>query len=146
MVAADEVEVLLVEDNADDVELTVRALNKGRLSRIHVVRDGVEALDFMFAQGRYADRADAQLPKLVLLDLKLPLVGGLEVLRKLKQDARTKVVPVVVLTSSNEEPDIARSYRLGANSYIVKPVDFEAFVHAVSGAGLYWLLINQPPN
>ena len=147
MAIVDEVEILLVEDSAEDVELTLRALQKHNLTnRIHVVRDGAEALDFLFARGAYAGRNAASVPKVVLLDLKLPKVDGLEVLRQIKQDVRTRVVPVVVLTSSREEPDIERSYQLGVNSYIVKPVDFEGFVRAVSEAGLYWLLVNQPPR
>lgn len=147
MAAPSEVEILLVEDNADDVELTLRALKGVNLTnRIHVVRDGAEALDFLFARGAYAERNGAQAPKVVLLDLKLPKLDGLEVLERIRQDPRTKLLPVVVLTSSREEPDIKRSYALGVNSYIVKPVEFEAFVRAVSEAGLYWLLLNQPPQ
>jgi len=143
----EEVEILLIEDNPADVELIMRALKAGNLSnRVYVARDGAEGLDFLFARGSYGGRGDAQPPKVVLLDLKLPRVGGLEVLRQIKGDARTRSVPVVVLTSSNEEPDIERSYALGANSYIVKPVAFEAFVQAVSSAGVYWLLVNQPPS
>jgi CheY-like chemotaxis protein len=143
----EEVEILLIEDSPADVELIMRALKSGNLSnRVYVARDGAEGLDFLFARGSYAGRSDATLPKVVLLDLKLPRVGGLEVLRQLKGDARTRSMPVVVLTSSNEEPDIERSYALGANSYIVKPVGFEAFVQAVSSAGVYWLLVNQPPT
>ena len=143
----EEVEILLIEDNPADVELIMRALKSGNLSnRVYVARDGAEGLDFLFARGSYAGRSDAALPKVVLLDLKLPRVGGLEVLRQLKEDARTRKVPVVVLTSSNEAPDIETSYNLGANSYIVKPVEFEAFVQAVSSAGLYWMLVNQSPT
>lgn len=138
MSAAREVEILLVEDNPSDVELTMRALSKHNLTnRVHVVRDGAEAMDYLRDMGR---------PKVVLLDLKLPKVSGLEVLKRIKSDDGTKTIPVVVLTSSQEEPDIAEAYRLGANSYIVKPVDFEDFVRAVSDAGLYWLLLNQPPH
>jgi len=146
MSTVDEVEILLVEDNENDVELTLRALKKGNLTnRIQVARDGAEALDFLFGRGSHASRSLTH-PKVVLLDLKMPRVGGLEVLKQIKQDARTRMIPVVVLTSSKEEPDIERSYSLGANSYIVKPVGFEAFIQAVSTAGLYWLLINQPPR
>jgi len=134
------VEILLVEDNANDAELTLRALKQRNLAnQVHVCRDGAAAMDF------FADGA-SPVPKVVLLDLKLPKVDGLEVLRRLKGDARTKAIPVVVLTSSREEPDIERAYELGANSYIVKPVDFEAFARAVSDVGLYWLLLNHPPQ
>ncbi|HXF94695.1 MAG TPA: response regulator [Gemmatimonadales bacterium] len=138
MSAANAVEILLVEDNPSDVELTMRALSKHNLAnRVHVVRDGAEALEYLRDAGR---------PKVVLLDLKLPKVNGLEVLSHIKSQEGTKTIPVVVLTSSREEPDIAEAYRLGANSYIVKPVGFEDFVRAVSEAGLYWLLLNQPPH
>jgi len=134
------VDILLVEDNANDAELTLRALKQRNLAnQVHVCRDGAEAMDF-FSKGAGA------VPKVVLLDLKLPKVDGLEVLRRLKGDARTKAIPIVVLTSSREEPDIERAYALGANSYIVKPVDFEAFARAVSDVGLYWLLLNHPPQ
>lgn len=134
------VEILLVEDNANDAELTLRALKQRNLAnQVFVCRDGAEAMDF-FA------RTTTPVPKVVLLDLKLPKVDGLEVLRRIKGDARTKAIPVVVLTSSREEPDIERAYELGANSYIVKPVDFEAFARAVSDVGLYWLLLNHPPQ
>jgi len=134
------VDILLVEDNANDAELTLRALKQRNLAnQVFVCRDGAEALDFFFTGA-------TPVPKVVLLDLKLPKVDGLEVLRRLKDDARTKSIPVVVLTSSREEPDIERAYTLGANSYIVKPVDFEAFARAVSDVGLYWLLLNHPPQ
>jgi two-component system response regulator len=147
MVTVDAVEVLLVEDNSSDAELTVRALKKNNLTnRLHIARDGVDALDFLFAPGAYSNRAGSQLPKVVLLDMKLPKLSGLEVLTTIRQDERTKVLPVVMLTSSKQEPDIQRCYALGVNSYIVKPVDFDAFVHAVTQAGVYWLLVNQPPN
>jgi two-component system response regulator len=134
------VEILLVEDNANDAELTLRALKQRNLAnQVHLCRDGAEAVDF------FADGA-GPVPKVVLLDLKLPKIDGLEVLRRLKLDNRTKSIPVVVLTSSREEPDIERAYALGANSYIVKPVDFEAFARAVSDVGLYWLLLNHAPQ
>ncbi len=140
------IEVLLVEDNPNDVELTLHAFKKNHLSnRIHVVRDGAEALEFLFCTGAYASRRIENSPKVILLDLKLPKVDGLEVLRRLKADARTRSIPVVVLTSSREERDIVESYQLGVNSYIVKPVDFEQFSEAVRQLGLYWLLLNQPP-
>ena len=141
------VEILLVEDNPNDVELTLRVLQKNNISnRIHVVRDGAEALEFVFCTSAYADRSIENGPKVILLDLKLPKVDGLDVLRQIKADPRTKAIPVVVLTSSREERDIVESYRLGVNSYIVKPVDFEQFTEAVRQLGLYWLLLNQPPG
>jgi two-component system response regulator len=134
-----EAEILLVEDNPNDAELTTRALKQRNLAnQLHVCRDGAEALDYIATA--------SAVPKVILLDLKLPKVDGLEVLRKLKSDERTRSIPVVVLTSSREEPDIERAYALGANSYIVKPVDFDAFARAVSDVGLYWLLLNHPPN
>jgi CheY-like chemotaxis protein len=140
------IEVLLVEDNPTDAELTLRALRgKGLRNNFVVARDGQEALDFLFAQGAYADRNTEESPKLVLLDLRLPKVDGIEVLRKIKSDERTKMIPVVVLTSSRQEPDIEKCYQLGANSYIVKPVDFDKLVEAVSELGVYWLLLNEPP-
>lgn len=140
------VEVLLVEDNPADVELTRRALARANLANpVFVVSDGAEALDFLFGQGAFEERG-LQNPRMVLLDLKLPRVNGLEVLSAVKADPRTRGLPVVVLTSSREAPDVAEAYRLGANSYIVKPVSFEAFVDAVSSVGLYWLLLNEPPR
>lgn len=139
------VEILLVEDNPTDVELTLRTLKKHNLANhVEVVRDGAEALDFIFATGVYKDRKIDKKPKVILLDLKLPKVDGLEVLRKIKSDERTKDIPVVVLTSSKEEQDRIESYRLGVNSYIVKPVDFTQFTKAVSELGLYWVLLNEP--
>lgn len=141
------VEILLVEDNPNDVELTLHALRENKLSnRIEVVRDGAEALDFIFGAGPYSERRKDEHPKIILLDLKLPKVDGLEVLRQIKSDPRTQKIPVVVLTSSHEDPDIQESYRLGVNSYIVKPVDFEQFTEAVRQLGLYWLLLNQSPT
>ncbi len=147
MAVTNEVEILLVEDNPNDVELTLRALKKHNITnKVHVVKDGAEALEFLFAIGAYAGRDINHYPKVILLDLKLPKVDGLEVLRRIKSDERTKVIPVVVLTSSKEERDLVESYKLGANSYITKPVDFESFFKAVSELGLYWLLLNQPPR
>ena len=141
-----QVEILLVEDNSDDVELTIHALRKENLAnRIHVVRDGEEALEFLFCTSRYKDRSLEQPPKLVLLDLKLPKIDGMEVLRRLKADRRTCTIPVVILTSSKEERDLVQGYGLGANSYIQKPVDFNNFRDTVKSAGFYWLVINQPP-
>lgn len=142
----DEIEILLVDDSAEDVELTLRSLKKGNLlNRVEVARDGAEALDFLFGRGKHADRAGAPPPRLVLLDLKMPRVDGLEVLREVKSVPHTKTIPIVVLTSSKEEPDVAAAYALGANGYIVKPVGFEAFVQAITAAGMFWLAINQPP-
>lgn len=141
-----EVEILLVEDDPHDVELTIRALRKHNLAnKVHVVKDGAEALEFIFGTGAYTERDVNNKPKVILLDLKLPKVDGLEVLRRIKSDERTQVIPVVVLTSSREERDIVESYKLGVNSYITKPVDFDKFVQTVSELGLYWLLVNQPP-
>ncbi len=144
---AQQVEILLVEDNPNDAELTLRALRARNLAnQVFVARDGAEALDFFFGDSAHPLREIGVVPKVILLDLKLPKVDGLEVLRRLKADARTRDLPVVVLTSSREEPDIAQAYRLGANSYIVKPVDFEAFARAVSEVGLYWVLLNEAPR
>ncbi len=140
------IEILLVEDNPNDVELALHALKKNNLTnRIEVVRDGEEALEFIFGKGVNSDLPNEQRPKVILLDLKLPKVDGLEVLKRLKSDPQTRSIPVVMLTSSREERDIIESYRLGVNSYIVKPVDFEQFTEAVRQLGLYWLLMNQPP-
>ncbi|HET7184999.1 MAG TPA: response regulator [Terriglobales bacterium] len=139
-------EILLVEDDPRDVELTTRSLEKENLcNNIHVVRDGAEALDFIFGRGAYCHRQDGAVPYLILLDLKLPKVDGLEVLRQIKQNARTRMIPVVVLTSSREQRDLVESYRLGVNSYIQKPVDFAQFQEAVKQVGLYWLLLNEMP-
>lgn len=147
MAIQNEVEILFVEDNPNDVELTLRALKKHNLAnKVHLVKDGAEALEYIFANGAYAHRKVEHHPKVILLDLKLPKVDGLEVLRQIKSDERTKIIPVVVLTSSREEKDIVESYRLGVNSYITKPVDFDKFVDSVSELGLYWLLLNQPPR
>src|SRR5256885_2297315 len=141
------VEILLVEDNPQDLELTLRALRKGKVTnRIQVARDGAEAIEFIFCEGEHAKRKIESGPKVILLDLKLPKIDGLEVLRRVKNDTRTKNVPVVVLTSSKESSDVVESYRLGVNSYIVKPVNFERFVAAVQELGMYWLLLNQPPR
>jgi CheY-like chemotaxis protein len=140
------VEILLVEDNPCDAELTLHALKSSHLTNhIEVVRDGAEALDFIFCTGNYAHRSIDNAPRVILLDLKLPKVDGLEVLQKIKSDPCTKMIPIVVLTSSQEESDIVESYQLGVNSYIVKPVDFEQFTEAVRQLGLYWRLLNQPP-
>lgn len=139
------VEVLLVEDNPDDIQLTLHAFKKNNFSnRIVIVRNGEEALDFLFCRGSYAERSISQRPKVILLDLKLPKVDGLEVLRQIKSDPRTQTIPVVVMTSSDDERDIVESYHFGVNSYIVKPLDFQRFVEAVRQLGLYWLLLNQP--
>ena len=146
MVNVDPIDILLVEDSPNDVELTLRALKRHNLAnRVVVARDGAEALDFIFGEGVRTDRLMEKRLKLVLLDLKLPKVGGLEVLRKIKSDERTRVIPVVVLTSSKEEQDIIESYKLGVNSYMVKPVDFDKFIECVSEIGFYWLVCNEPP-
>jgi CheY-like chemotaxis protein len=139
--------ILLVEDNADDEELTVRALKKNNVTNdLAIARDGAEALDYLYGTGTYAGRDTAVLPGLVLLDLKLPKIDGLEVLRHIRADERTRRMPVVVLTSSKEEQDIVKSYELGANSYIRKPVDFNQFTEAVRQLGLYWLILNEVPT
>jgi two-component system response regulator len=142
------VEILLVEDNPNDVELALHALAKNNLTnRIQVVRDGEEALEFLFREGRYSNRQTGSLsqPRVILLDLKLPKVDGLEVLKRLKADEKLRSIPVVMLTSSAEERDIVESYRLGVNSYIVKPVDFDQFTESVRQLGMYWMLLNHPP-
>ncbi len=143
----DTVEILLVEDNPNDVELALHAFKKNNLTnRIEIARDGAEALEFIFCTGRYAHRNISDFPKMILLDLKLPKVDGMEVLKRIKADERTRRIPIVVLTSSREERDVVESYQLGVNSYIVKPVDFEQFTNTVRQLGLYWLLLNQPPK
>jgi two-component system, response regulator len=139
--------ILLVEDNPDDEALTLRALKKNNIrNNVVVVRDGAEAIDFLFGQGQYADRRPATLPTVVLLDLKLPKIDGLEVLRRIRSEERTKFLPVVILTSSKEEQDVANGYRLGANSYVRKPVNFDEFLNAANQLGLYWLLLNESPQ
>lgn len=137
--------ILLVEDNENDEELTLRALKRSNiLNRVVVARDGAEALDYLFARGAHANRPPDEIPQVILLDLKLPKVDGMEVLRSIRADERTRLLPVVILTSSVEEQDLIRGYGLGANSYVRKPVDFTQFVEAVRQLGLYWLVINQP--
>ena len=146
-ITAPPVELLLVEDNPQDLELTLLALRDANLANhIHVARDGAEALDFILCTGPYAARNITDAPKVILLDLKLPKIDGLEVLKRIKADPRTKTIPVVVLTSSKEQRDVVESYDLGVSSYIVKPVNFERFTEAVRTLGLYWLLLNQPPK
>jgi two-component system, response regulator len=141
------VDILMVEDNPDDEQLTLRALRKYQLTnRIHIVRDGQEALDYIFCTGPYAERNIHDHPHVILLDIKLPLIDGLEVLRRIKADDRTRTIPVVMLTSSREERDLVESYRLGVNSYIVKPVDFDQFTESARTLGMYWLLLNRPPR
>jgi two-component system, response regulator len=138
--------ILLVEDNPDDVDLTLRAFLKNNLRNpIVVARDGAEATEYLFGEGQYSERDPEDMPELILLDLKLPRVDGLQVLKRLREDARTKLIPVVVLTSSVDEQDVVASYDLGANSYVRKPVDFSEFLEAVRQLGLYWLLLNEPP-
>jgi two-component system, response regulator len=139
------VEILLLEDNPRDAELTIRALKKHNLTNsVLIAEDGAEALDFFFCRGKFENRNFTNPPKVVLLDLKLPKVSGLEVLRAVKADKRTSHIPIVVVTSSKQEPDMIEAYKLGANSYVVKPVDFNQFIEAMSSLGLYWLLINEP--
>jgi two-component system, response regulator len=141
-----DVEILLVEDNSNDEKLAMHAFKTHKIAnRVHVVRDGAEALEFIFCTDRYADRKIENGPKMILLDLKLPLVDGIEVLRRTKTDSRTRSIPIVVMTSSREDRDIVESYKLGVNSYIVKPVDFGQFTDTVKQLGYYWLLLNQAP-
>ena len=141
------IEILLVEDNPDDAELAISSLKKNNLAnKVHLVEDGEEALAFLFAKGEYSERNIEEKPKQILLDLKLPKIDGMEVLQMIKSDEKMKTIPVVILTSSREESDIIRSYKIGVNSYIVKPVDFEKFTKSVSDLGLYWLVLNQPPE
>lgn len=138
--------ILLVEDNPDDEELTLLALKKSNiLNEVIVARDGVEALDYLFATGKYADRSPSRMPQLIMLDLKLPKLDGLEVLKRLRADPRTKLIPVVILTSSSEEEDVVASYNNGANSYVRKPVDFHRFADAIKQLGMYWLILNEVP-
>ncbi len=147
MLNLNEIEILIVEDNPNDAEMAIRAFKKNNLTnQILVVGDGEEALDFIFSRGKYADREKINLPKIILLDLKLPKIDGLEVLKVIKANQDTKIIPVIMLTSSKEETDILKSYELGVNSYIVKPVDFDKFVEAIRDVGLYWLLLNQYPK
>ena len=141
------VDILMVEDNANDEALTLHELRKYHLTnRIQIVRDGQEALEYIFCTGRYATRDIKDQPHVILLDIKLPFVDGLEILRRIKQDERTRTIPVVMLTSSREERDLIESYRLGVNSYIVKPVDFDQFKESARTLGMYWLLLNKPPK
>ena len=142
-----EVEILLVEDNMSDAELTIRALNKAKIANnILHLKDGAEALDYLFGKGVYAERDLTKVPRVILLDIKMPKVDGIEVLRQLKANEHTKVIPVVIMTSSAEEKDIISSYQLGVNSYVVKPVGFEDFAKAVGELGLYWMLLNKSIN
>jgi CheY-like chemotaxis protein len=142
-----EIEILLVEDSADDIELTLRALKRINLAnKIHIARDGEEALEYLFSKGAPAGRGGQDRSNIILLDLHLPKVDGLEVLQKIRTDERTKMIPVIILTSSTEEEDIVKSYELNVSSYIVKPIGFDQFVHATSETGLYWMLLNKPPS
>lgn len=147
MTESPRIDLLLVEDNPEDLELALRALRKANLSsRVQVCRDGAEALDYLFCEGSYATRKERNGPRVILLDLKLPKIDGVEVLRRLRGDPRTKMIPVVVLTSSKEQCDVVETYRLGVNSYIVKPVNFEGFSEIVRNLGLYWLILNESPK
>jgi two-component system response regulator len=142
-----EIEILLIEDNASDAEMTIRALKKNNLANglLHL-KNGAEALDFIFAEGAYSSRQIENVPHLILLDLKLPKVNGIEVLQKIKSDERTKKIPVVMLTSSREDPDIKKCYAFGVNSYVVKPVEFDDFYKTISDLGLFWMMANEPPQ
>ena len=141
-----EIDILLVEDNESDAEMTNRILRKNNIaSKLLHLRDGAMALDYLFAEGIYAERQIENMPKVIMLDLKMPKVNGIEVLQRIKSDERTKKIPVVILTSSKENPDIKKCYELGANSYVVKPVEFDEFHKAITSLGLYWLISNQPP-
>jgi two-component system, response regulator len=143
----DPVEILIVEDNPHDAELTVRTLKKKNLAnQIYVAEDGEEALDFLFCRGEFSERSQSIPLKVVFLDLKLPKVNGLEVLKEIKSNPATKKLPVVIITSSKEDPDIKAAYELGANSYVVKPVDFDSFIQAINSTGLFWLLVNESPQ
>lgn len=147
MTTVEPVEVLLIEDNSQDAELELRALKKNNLvNSITLIENGADAVDFIFCQGKYSDREMTQHPKLILLDLKLPKINGLEILKMIKEDERTKTIPVVILTSSGEDPDIKTAYHLGANSYVIKPVGFDAFMESINKMGFYWLLVNKPPK
>lgn len=142
-----EVEILIVEDNPNDAEMAMRALKRNNLTnKVYIVNDGEEALDFILSRGKYSIRKKCVRPRMVLLDLKLPKIDGLEVLKEIKGNPETRIIPVIVLTSSKEEKDLIESYKLGVNSYIVKPVEFEKFVDAVNELGMYWLLLNQQPK
>jgi CheY-like chemotaxis protein len=142
-----EIEILIVEDSEDDLDMTLRSLRRANLAnRIQIARDGVEALEFIFCEGAHANRKIENGPKVILLDLKLPRIDGMEVLKRIKTDPRTQMIPVVILTSSKEQKDVVESYQLGVNSYIVKPVNFESFAAAVVELGMYWLLLNQHPK
>lgn len=142
-----EIEILLVEDNSSDAEMTIDALKKNNLAnKLLHVKDGAAALDFIFAEGEYAARSIEQKPRVILLDLKMPKVNGIEVLQKIRSDERTKTIPVVMLTSSKEDPDIKKCYDLGVNSYVVKPLAFDEFRKAISEVGLYWMIVNQQPQ
>ena len=144
---SEKIEILMAEDNERDAEMTQRALRKHNLgNRVHRVKDGAEALEFLFCTGAYAGRTLDELPKLILLDLKMPKVDGIEVLRRIKSEERTRVIPVVMMTSSNEERDVIESYRLGVNSYIVKPIEFAEFAEVVAKIGFYWVLSNRVPE
>jgi CheY-like chemotaxis protein len=146
-VSDEQIEILLVEDNAEDAEMTMRALRRSHLAnQLRWVKDGAEALDYLFCAGPFAGRDVQRPPKLVLLDIKMPKVDGIEVLRRLKADASTRTIPIVMMTSSNEERDVAEAYKLGVNSYIVKPVQFENFLDTVGKLGLYWVLLNRVPH